>query len=76
MLLGYEYIWFNKDAFSGIGSDLVMSGIDNHLGMYRYVPKDRLYSLLGYIFTYAYQKNNFGGLMECIPVRLLTEMDR
>lgn len=61
VLLGYEYIWFNKDAFSGIGSDLVMSGIDNHLGMYRYVPKDRLYSLLGYIFTYAYQKNNFGG---------------
>lgn len=59
VLLGYEYGWQNKGAFDSIGTELVMSGVDNNIEMYKYVPKKVWTSMLGYIFNFAYKKNTF-----------------
>ena len=56
VVLAYEYNWMDEDAFTNIGSDLVMSGIDDNISMYRYLPLDKYPSILGYLFTYAGQK--------------------
>ena len=62
VLLGYEYYWTGEDAFTTIGTDLVMSGIDDRISMYRYVMPSQWNSVVGYLFTYAAQKNEFEGM--------------
>lgn len=59
VLLGYEYNWPEESSFTTIGTDLVMSGIDNRIEMYRYVSVSQWRSILGYLFTYASGKNTF-----------------
>lgn len=59
VLLGYEYGWQNTGAFDSIGTELVMSGIDDNFEMYKYVPQKVWPSILGYIFEFAYKKNTF-----------------
>lgn len=59
VLLGYEYGWQNIGAFDSIGTELVMSGVDNNFEMYKYVPPKVWPSMLGYIFNFAYKKNTF-----------------
>ena len=59
VLLGYEYYWTGEDAFTEIGADLVMSGIDDRISMYRYVRPDQWKSVIGYLFTYASKKNEY-----------------
>lgn len=59
VLLAYEYNWTKEDAFTQIGTDLVMSGIGDKLEMYRYVPFSQWKSIIGYLFTYAVQKNEY-----------------
>lgn len=59
VLLGYEYGWYKKDAFTSLGTDLVMSGIDHHIEMYQYIPLEQWPSLIGNIFNYAVKKNTF-----------------
>ena len=62
VLLGYEYNWTEEDAFTEIGADLVMSGIDDKISMYRYVLPSQWKSVIGYLFSYAAQKNEFEGM--------------
>ena len=59
VLLGYEYDWQVKYGFTRVGADLIMSGIDDNIGMYRYLPPEILKKCLGYLFTYASQKRNY-----------------
>lgn len=59
VLLGYEYYWTGEDAFTEIGADLVMSGIDDKISMYRYVMPNQWKSIVGYLFTYAAKKNEY-----------------
>ena len=56
VLLAYEYNWVEPTAFTEIGADLVMSGIDDNIYMYRYVSKEQIPSLIGYLPTYASEK--------------------
>lgn len=59
VLLAYEYGWNDGDQFTSIGTDLVMTGIDSHMEMYRYVPIEVWPSILGNLGQYAYTKNTF-----------------
>lgn len=59
VLLSYEYNWCNDKQFKSIGTELVMSGIDSHVELYRYMPLRTWPSILGYLGTYAYKKNTF-----------------
>lgn len=56
VLLAYEYNWIDEGAFSDLGVDVVMSGIDDNVAMYKYIPAKELPSILGYVFTYASKK--------------------
>ncbi len=59
VLLGYEYYWTRESAFTNIGVDLVMSGIDTKLSMYRYILPSQWKSVIGYMFSYAAKKNEY-----------------
>jgi hypothetical protein len=59
VLLAYEDSWYKEGAFESIGTELVMSGIDNDIEMYKYLPVRTWGSLLGYMYSYAYKKNTF-----------------
>lgn len=59
VLLAYEYNWHEKASFESIGTELVMSGIDSDIRLYRYLPMKVWPSLLGYLGTYAYKKNTY-----------------
>lgn len=57
VLLGYEYTWHEETGFDQIGTELVMTGIDDNIKLYKYIPPRKWSSLLGYLFTYAAKKN-------------------
>lgn len=57
VLLGYEYGWSNDTGFTSSSADLIMSGIDDNITMYRYLPKSIWKNCLGYLFTFASKKN-------------------
>lgn len=59
VLLGYEYGWGASDYFEKFGIDLVMSGIDSRIDMYRWIPCDNYDEVFGYLFTYAGKKIQF-----------------
>lgn len=59
VLLGYEYNWQTESGFNELDTALVMSGIDNNIEMYQYIPIRKLPSFLGYLFTYADTKNTY-----------------
>ncbi len=59
VLLGYEYNWHAKDAFTDIHPELVMSGIDSDIEMYRYLPIRTWPAFWGYLFSYAEKKNTY-----------------
>lgn len=59
VLLGYEYDWKNDPVFDYVGTDLIMSGIDNHIEMYLNVPIRKWPNFLGYIFEFAAVKNSY-----------------
>lgn len=59
VLLGYEYGWQDKEGFTDWGTDLVMSGIDDNIEMYKFIPMREWRTFLGYLFTYAGKKNTF-----------------
>lgn len=59
VLLGYEYGWQDKEGFTDLGTDLVMSGIDDNIEMYKYIPVREWRTFFGYLFTYAGKKNTF-----------------
>ena len=59
VLLGYEYDWINDTAFTEIGTDLIMSGIDEEIDMYRYIPINKYPTMIGYLYKFANVKSNY-----------------
>lgn len=59
ILLAYEYNWYPDDGFDMVGTELIMTGIDNDIELYKYIPARKWPSFLGYIFTYATMKNYY-----------------
>lgn len=59
VLLGYEYNWFRN--FDNLGQQLIMSGIDNNIDMYKHIPIKYWKAFIGYLFKYASDKNSYGG---------------
>ena len=77
VLIGYEYGWNEQGAFSSLGTDLVMSGIDSKLEMYRYIPCRFWPSILCYLPEYAEKKmNTFLFRRGVIPEQLLTKVGK
>ena len=58
VLLGYEYGW--QDGFDYLGQDLIMSGIDDNIDMYRHIPISHWKDFIGYLFKYAETKIMIG----------------
>ena len=59
VLLAYEYNWYPDDGFDMVGTELIMTGIDDDIELYKYIPARKWPSFLGYIFTYATMKNYY-----------------
>ena len=61
VLLGYEYDWQNEwqNGFTSLGQDLIMSGIDDNIDMYKHIPINHWGDFIGYIFQYAQLKNSY-----------------
>lgn len=59
VLLAYEYNWIN--SFGILGQQLIMSGIDDNIDMYKHIPVDRWKDFVGYLFKYAVEKNTYAG---------------
>lgn len=56
VLLGYEYGWETDLGFNTLGQDLIMSGIDDNIDMYKHIPLSRWKEFIGYLFKYAEKK--------------------
>jgi len=61
VLLGYEYGWFDEFAFSELDLDLIMSGIDHNIEIYKYIPLEKYPLIFKNLFTYASKKSNYEG---------------
>lgn len=59
VVLAYEYNWIDEESFTTIPADMVMSGIDDDLPLYRFVPLRQWPSVLGYLFPYAAKKAEY-----------------
>lgn len=59
VLLAYEYTWLEDIGFDHLGTDLVMTGIDHNIDMYKHVPLRKWKSFVGYLFTFAKTKNSY-----------------
>lgn len=59
VLLGYEYGWQYEDGFDSLRPDLIYSGFDSHLEMYKYIPIRKWDDMLSYLFKHADNKNHF-----------------
>ena len=59
VLLGYEYNWISD--FETLGQQLIMTGIDDNIDMYKHIPVNRWKDIIGYLFKYAAQKNEYSG---------------
>lgn len=59
VLLGYEYNWIHN--FDTLGQQLIMTGIDENIDMYKHIPVRYWKDFIGYLFKYAAEKNVYGG---------------
>lgn len=59
VLLAYEYTWQN--GFDFLGQDLIMSGIDNNIDMYKHIPVKYWKSFVGCLLKHAQTKNSYAG---------------
>lgn len=59
VVLAYEYNWIDADSFTEIISDMVMSGIDGRIDLYRYIPIRNWPQILGYLPTYVSKKAEY-----------------
>lgn len=59
VLLGYEYNWFRN--FKTLDQQLIMTGIDDNIDMYKHIPVNHWKDFVGYMFKYAAEKNSYGG---------------
>lgn len=58
VILAYEYGWNNEDAFDTIGVDLVMSGIDNNISMYKHIRPQNFDDIIDYLLPFANIKSS------------------
>lgn len=62
VLVGYEWGWASdKDYFDQFGTDLIMTGIDDEVEMYKYVPISKYKDIIGNLPCYAYEKMKYEG---------------
>lgn len=62
VLLGYEWGWVtNVNYMDTLGTDILMTGIDEKVEMYRYLPVSKYKDVLGYLFTFAEKKRMYTG---------------
>ena len=54
VLLGYEYNWMY--GFDFMNQELVMTGIDDNIDLYKHIPIKKWSSFIGYILQYAQKK--------------------
>lgn len=59
VLLGYEYGW--EGGFESLGQQLIMTGIDDNIDLYKHIPPDKWKDFVGYLFSYAALKNRYEG---------------
>lgn len=59
VLLGYEYGWHGPGYFDTLGVDLIMSGIDSKIEMYRYIPLDKWPEIIGYLPEFCKKKAQY-----------------
>ena len=59
VLLGYEYNWI--DNFYAYGQQLIMSGIDDNIDLYKHIPFSHWKDFIGYLFKYGADKNAYEG---------------
>ncbi|SFC74746.1 hypothetical protein [Butyrivibrio sp. YAB3001] len=57
VLLGYEYGW--EEGFDHLGQDLIMTGIDENIDMYKHIPINHWKDFIGYLFIFAETKATF-----------------
>ena len=57
VVLAYEHTWHLPGSFDTLGTELVMSGFDSNLELYRYLPLRLWPKVLGYQYTFAAKKN-------------------
>ncbi len=57
VLMGFEYHWVNN--FDFLGQELVMTGVDDNIDMYKHIPVKFWPEFVGYMFRYAEKKNTF-----------------
>ncbi len=56
VVLAYEYNWIDSDSFTVLISDMVMSGIDGRIDLYRYIPMRNWPQVIGYLPDYLLKK--------------------
>jgi len=57
VLLSYEYSWCTDESyFEKLGVDLIMSGIDSKIEMYKHIPLKSWTEIIGYLPTYYTKK--------------------
>lgn len=56
VVLAYEYELYSDDFQDGFDAELVVSGIDNNLEMYKYIPFDLIPKVIKYFPTYTIKK--------------------
>lgn len=59
VLLGYEYGWHGSGYFDSLGVDLIMSGIDSKIEMYRHIPLKKWPELIGYLPEFCKKKAQY-----------------
>ncbi|WP_130837362.1 hypothetical protein [Lachnoclostridium sp. Marseille-P6806] len=59
VIAAYEYGWNKEDNFDTVGPDMVLSGFDSHLSMYRHIPLRIWPQLIGYLGTFREKKAQY-----------------
>ena len=59
VICAYEYGWNKENDFDTIGADMVMSGFDSHIEMYRYIPLRIWPQLIGYLGDFREKKKEY-----------------
>ena len=59
VVAAYEYGWNREDNFDTVGPDMVLSGFDSHLALYRHIPLRIWPQLLGYLREFRDKKAQY-----------------
>lgn len=59
ILLGYEYGWHGPGYYDSLGVDLIMSGIDSKIEMYRYIPLKKWPEVIVYLPEFCKKKAQY-----------------